>query len=167
LIAIERITLGSAFVFKDVRLRALQEAPTAFSSTYAKEAAFPDEEWKKRAMRWSSGASAGFLAFDGDRGCGMVFSFAEELDPLRAQVVSMWVAPEVRREGVGRRLIEAVVEWARGREMRDVKLMVTSVNHGAIAFYEELGFRMTGKMEVYPNDASIKQYEMVKALSQG
>ena len=48
LIAIERITLGSALVFKDVRLRALQEAPTAFSSTYAKESAFLDEEWKKR-----------------------------------------------------------------------------------------------------------------------
>lgn len=164
MIAIERITLGSALVFKDVRLRALQEAPTAFSSTYAKESAFPDEEWKKRAMRWSSGGSAGFLAFDGGRGCGMVFSFAEELDPQRAQVVSMWVAPEVRREGVGRRLIEAVVEWARGREMRDVKLMVTSVNHGAIAFYERLGFRMTGKAEIYPNDATIKQYEMVLAL---
>jgi ribosomal protein S18 acetylase RimI-like enzyme len=39
--------------------------------------------------------------------------------------------------------------------------MVTSVNHGAIAFYERLGFRMTGKTEVYPNDATIKQYEMV------
>jgi ribosomal protein S18 acetylase RimI-like enzyme len=77
----------------------------------------------------------------------------------------MWVAPEVRREGMGRRLIEAVVEWARGREMRDVKLMVTSVNHGAIAFYEQLGFRMTGKMEVYPNDASIKQCEMVMVLA--
>jgi ribosomal protein S18 acetylase RimI-like enzyme len=164
LIAIERITLGSALVFKNVRLRALEEAPTAFSSTYAKEAAFLDEEWKKRAMRWSGGASAGFLAFDGDRGCGMVFSFAEELDRRRAQVVSMWVAPEVRREGVGRRLIEEVVHWARGREMRDVKLMVTSVNHGAIAFYEQLGFRMTGKMEVYPNDATIKQHEMVLDL---
>jgi ribosomal protein S18 acetylase RimI-like enzyme len=165
LITIERITLGSALVFKDVRLRALQEAPTAFSSTYMKESAFLDDEWKKRAMRWSSGASAGFLAFDGDRGCGMVFSFAEELDPQRAQVVSMWVAPEVRREGVGKRLIETVLEWARGREMRDVKLMVTSVNHGAIAFYERLGFRMTGKTEVYPNDATIKQYEMVLALT--
>jgi ribosomal protein S18 acetylase RimI-like enzyme len=48
--------------------------------------------------------------------------------------------------------------------MRDVKLMVTSVNHGAIAFYERLGFRMTGKTEVYPNDATIKQYEMVRVL---
>lgn len=164
MIVIERITLGSALVFKEVRLRALQEAPTAFSSTYAKEAAFLDDEWKKRAMRWSSGGSAGFLAFDGDRGCGMVFSFAEELDPLRVQVVSMWVAPEVRREGVGRQLMETVVDWARGRAMRDVKLMVTSVNHGAIAFYERLGFRMTGREEAYPNDATIRQHEMVMGL---
>jgi ribosomal protein S18 acetylase RimI-like enzyme len=168
LIAIERIALGSAHVFKEVRLRALQEAPFAFGSTYAKEAALLDEEWKKRAMRWSSGSAIGLLAFDEDhQGCGMVFSFAEELDPMRAQVVSMWVAPEVRRAGVGRRLIEGVVDWSRARAMRDVKLMVTGVNHGAIRFYEQLGFRMTGKLEDYPNDSSIKQYEMVLELRSG
>ncbi len=77
--------------------------------------------------------------------------FAEEQDAHRAHVVSMWVAPDVRREGVGRRLIDAVVEWAQSRKMREVKLMVTSVNHGAIAFYERMGFGMTG------NDAGVSE----------
>ncbi len=94
----------------------------------------------------------------------MVFTFAEEQDARRVHVVSMWVAPEVRREGVGSRLIDAVVEWARLRGIHQVKLMVTSVNQGAIAFYERMGFGMTGKTEVYPNDSAITEYEMVRAM---
>ena len=145
MIVIERITPQTALVFKDVRMRALLDSPTAFSSNYAKESQLPDEEWMKRSVRWTSDGSVGFLAFDGDRGCGMVFSFAEEQDARRAQVVSMWVASEVRQGGVGRRLIEAVMEWARSREMREVKLMVTSVNRGAIAFYERIRFQDDGQ----------------------
>ncbi|MGA8743985.1 MAG: GNAT family N-acetyltransferase [Terracidiphilus sp.] len=164
MIVIERITPEASLVFKDIRLRALKDSPTAFSSTYAKESQLPDAEWRKRAARWSSGGSAGFLAFDGDCGCGMVFTFAEEQDARRVHVVSMWVAPEVRREGVGSRLIDAVVEWARLRGIHQVKLMVTSVNQGAIAFYERMGFGMTGKTEVYPNDSAITEYEMVRAM---
>jgi ribosomal protein S18 acetylase RimI-like enzyme len=45
-----------------------------------------------------------------------------------------------------------------------LKLMVTSVNPGAIAFYERLGFSRTGKTSVYPNDAAITEYEMMRAL---
>jgi ribosomal protein S18 acetylase RimI-like enzyme len=43
-------------------------------------------------------------------------------------------------------------------------LTVTSVNHGAIRFYERLGFRKTGKTEPYPNDPAIFEYEMLLAL---
>lgn len=162
LIAIERITPETAMVFKDVRLRALQDSPTAFSSTFAKESQFPDEEWRKRAVRWSSDGSAIFLAMDGDAGCGIIGAYEE--NERSAQVVSMWVAPEVRRADVGKRLMGAAVDWARSRKMRELKLMVTSVNPGAIAFYERLGFTMTGKTAVYPNDAAITEYEMLRAL---
>jgi len=37
MIKIKRITPEIALVFKQVRLRALEDSPTAFSSTYAKE----------------------------------------------------------------------------------------------------------------------------------
>jgi hypothetical protein len=42
---IVRITPENALVFKTVRLRALQESPTAFGSTYAKESQFSDADW--------------------------------------------------------------------------------------------------------------------------
>jgi GNAT superfamily N-acetyltransferase len=149
-------------VFKDVRLRALQDSPTAFSSTHAKESQCPDEEWRKRAVRWSSDGSAIFLAVDGDAGCGIIGAYEEK--GRCAQVISMWVAPVARRAGVGKRLVDTVADWARSRGTRELKLMVTSVNHGAIAFYKRMGFGMTGKTSVYPNDAAITEYEMELSL---
>ena len=41
MIEIKRITPETALVFKEARLRALQDSPLAFSSTYARESQFP------------------------------------------------------------------------------------------------------------------------------
>lgn len=161
---IKRITAEDGLVFKEVRLRALQDTPTAFSSTYAKEAQFPDEEWRSRAARCNGVDRIGFLAYDDDRACGMVFCFIEEHDKDEGTIVSMWVAPEVRQAGVGRLLIDSVVGWARSLGMHRLKLMVTSVNPGAIAFYERNGFTMSGKTGPYPNDPAITEYEMLRPV---
>jgi ribosomal protein S18 acetylase RimI-like enzyme len=159
MIVIKRIAAEDAFVYKDVRLRALKDSPTAFSSTYAKEAQFPEEEWRNRAVRCNGEDRVGFLAYDDGRACGMVFCFIEGIE-TEGTIVSMWVDPAVRRGGAGRMLIDSVVEWAGSRSIRELKLMVTSVNRGAIAFYERSGFRMTGKTGPYPNDPDITEYEM-------
>lgn len=165
MIVIKRITAEDGLVFKEVRLRALQDSPTAFSSTYAKEAQFRDEEWRNRAARCNGDGRIGFLGYDDDRACGMVFCFTEDRDENEGTIVSMWVAPEVRQAGVGRLLIDSVVQWAKGRGMRGLKLMVTSVNQGAIAFYERYGFTMSGKTGPYPNDPAITEYEMTLPVS--
>lgn len=164
MIAIERVTPQTALVFRDVRLRALQDTPTAFSSTYARESQLPDEEWMRRSVRLGSDAAAAmFLAFDGDRACGIAGSLVDEDNAQRAHVISMWVDPAYRRAGVGKDLIDAVVEWNRSRGVSETVLMVTSVNTGAIAFYERIGFRKTGVTGPYPNDPAIIEYEMVLA----
>jgi ribosomal protein S18 acetylase RimI-like enzyme len=161
MIVIERITTENALVFRDVRLRALQESPTAFSSTYAKESQITDDEWIKRSVRWSSDGSVGFLAYEETRVCGMVFCYTEQEHREQGHIVSMWVDPEFRRASVGRLLIESVVAWAKRRRLHELKLMVTSVNHGAIAFYERLGFGMSGQTGPYPNDPAITESEML------
>ena len=162
MIEIKRITPEMAIVLKEVRLRALAESPRAFGSTYARESQLPDEEWERRAVRWCGDEDdAIFLAFHGDAACGIVGSHREPERRERAQVISMWVDPAFRRVGLGKMLIDAVMQWNRARGVRELVLMVTSVNAGAIAFYERLGFANTGVTEQFPNDAAIVEYEMM------
>jgi ribosomal protein S18 acetylase RimI-like enzyme len=165
MMTLESIRPENALVFKAVRLRALQDFPTAFSSTYAKEAQISDEEWFQRSARWSSEGSVGYLAFEKEIACGLVACATDEQDPRRGYVLSMWVDPGYRRVGVGSALIDGIKAWASGRGMRELQLMVTSANPGAIRFYRRLGFRMTGTTGPYPNDPAIIEYEMRLQLS--
>jgi GNAT superfamily N-acetyltransferase len=162
-IRLEPITPELALVFKNTRLRALQDSPTAFSSTYVRESQLSDEEWFQRSVRWASDGSTGYIAFDGDTACGLVCSFVED-GLSRACIISMWVDPSYRRGGVGSKLIDAVSIWAKSRGLRELKLMVTAVNPGAIKFYERIGFRMSGVSQPYPNDPAIMEYEMLLSL---
>jgi ribosomal protein S18 acetylase RimI-like enzyme len=164
MITLEPITPEVALIFKAVRLRALQESPTAFSSTYAKESQLPDDEWLKRSVRWASDGSIGYIAFDEGNACGLVACYAEEKHPARAHVISMWVDPACRRAGVGKMLIDALITWATAHGLHELKLMVVSVNQGAIEFYEHIGFRRSGVTGPYPNDPAIMEYEMLLTL---
>jgi len=164
LITIERITAQNAFVFKTVRLAALQNTPHAFGSTYAKESQFDDAEWLRRVVRMNGEKGIGFLAMDGNHACGIVGAFLDVNDAKRAQLVSMWTAPTHRHQRVGRQLVDAIIGWARLRHARAMLLMVTSNNQPAMRFYERLGFTRTGRTEPYPNDPSVIEYEMSRAI---
>ena len=165
LITIEPITAKNVSLFKAVRLRALQEAPYAFGSTYAREAEFDDAEWLRRVERMNGEKGVGFLAMDGGDGCGIVGAFLDANDATQAQLVSMWTAPKYRQHGTGRRLVDEVLRWAHLRGARILLLMVTSNNDAAMRFYERLGFTRTGRTEPYPNDPTVLEYEMSRAIS--
>jgi ribosomal protein S18 acetylase RimI-like enzyme len=154
----------NAFVFKAVRLLALKDAPHAFGSTYAKESQFADAEWLRRVERMNGERGAGFLAMDGETGCGIAGSFLHQNDPTRAHLVSMWTAPTHRQQGIGRLLVGEVLKWAHGRNARILLLMVTSNNEPAMRFYQRLGFTRTGRTEAYPNDPAVLEYEMSRPI---
>src|SRR5579872_1293141 len=164
MITLQRIAPSDVLAFKTVRLRALQDSPTAFGSTYARESQISDEEWLERSRRWTREGSIGYLAFDGDLCCGLVACYTEEKSPDRGHIVSMWVDPAYRRSGVGQTLINGIRTWATSSGLRELMLMVTSINTGAIRFYERLGFRMTGRTEPYPNDPAFVEHEMTLQL---
>jgi|CZKL01.1.fsa_nt_gi GNAT superfamily N-acetyltransferase len=163
-ITLQRISPETVSIFKAVRLSALQDTPTAFGSTFAREAQLSDAEWLQRSKRWTTDHAIGYLAFDGDAACGIVAAFRDEEEPHRACVVSMWVDPSWRRSGVGRALIHALRDWAVTCGHSALALMVTSVNTSAIRFYERIGFQMSGRTEPYPNDPDILEYEMILTL---
>jgi ribosomal protein S18 acetylase RimI-like enzyme len=64
-------------------------------------------------------------------------------------------------------MITAVSDWARSKNANTLVLMVTSNNHVATRFYERLGFTRTGKIEDYPNDSALVEYEMSRSIEPG
>ncbi len=164
MITLDPVSQPNAMIFKDVRLRALQYTPSAFGSTYAREFQLTDADWVKRADQWASGNSAAYLAMDAGIPCGIAGAFLRREDATQAQLVSMWVVPTHRRLGIGRLLINAILDWARTKGIRTLYLMVTCNNDPAIRFYQRLGFTMTGRTEPYPNDPALIEYEMSRPI---
>jgi ribosomal protein S18 acetylase RimI-like enzyme len=164
MITLEPITPQNAMLFKEVRLRALQDTPSAFGSTYAKESQLTDADWVKRA-HWTGAKGTGYLAMDAGIPCGIAATFVDPDDVTRARLVSMWVAPAHRRLGIGFSLVRAILAWARAQHARTLELLVTCNNDPAIRFYERLGFTRTGRTEPYPNDPALIEYEMSRPIS--
>ena len=56
------------------------------------------------------------------------------------EVDNLVVHPDQRGQRIGRRLLAAVVEWARQRRAAQVEVMVGDANRDARRFYEAFGF---------------------------
>jgi ribosomal protein S18 acetylase RimI-like enzyme len=144
---IRRIRLGEWGELRDLRLRALQDAPDAFSSTYEEESIRSDERW----MEWTAdlvvgGASFGVVAVDDDdRWIGMSVGAPHRDHPGEAGLFAMWVDPAARNAGIGAALIEDVVRWARTGGFPVLRLQVTLSNDAAVRLYLRSGFSDEGR----------------------
>jgi GNAT superfamily N-acetyltransferase len=165
---VRRVTAADGVVLRDLRLRALQDAPDAFASTYAAEADRPQAEWDGRAQAGASGPDRFTgLALDGETAVGLVGGFRNEEDGHHADIdlVSMWVAPSHRGTGVAALLVDAVLEWACDEaQAQVVGLWVTRGNGAAQRFYERLGFVETGDVQPLPSDPCKDEVRMVFGL---
>jgi ribosomal protein S18 acetylase RimI-like enzyme len=159
---VRRITPDDAAALRAIRLAALSDTPTAFGSTHARELAFTDDVWRERAVAGSAGNDrATYFAVDDDGTIvGIAGGFRDDEDG-RLDLVSMWTSPAVRRRGVGRKLVRAVLDWA-GDE--PVRLGVTAGNDAAIELYRAMGFVETG--EVTPHPWSPDHTELVMVARQ-
>jgi ribosomal protein S18 acetylase RimI-like enzyme len=164
MVTIERLAPQNALILKDVRLRALRDTPTAFSSTYAEESRLGDADWFARAEQWTSDGSAVYLAMDFNVPCGIAAGFIERDIPGHAHLASMWVAATHRRLGIGSRLVEAIIAWSSARRLDSLQLTVTGNNDPAIRFYERLGFKLTGRTKPYRNDPTLTDLEMARSV---
>jgi ribosomal protein S18 acetylase RimI-like enzyme len=163
--ALEPISATNAMIFKSVRLRALQDSPGAFGGTFAQEVAFTDADWVSRAAKWSGECGVGYLASEQGRYCGIAGAYLDGRDPSTVHLISMWVAPEARRSGIGSALIAAIEKWAKVRGGRTLRLLASGNNATAIEFYQRVGFAMTGRSEPYPNDPAVIEHEMAKSIA--
>ncbi len=65
------------------------------------------------------------------------------------EVVGLVVAQERREEGIGERLVEAAVGWARDNGLRSVRARSRTTRIPAHLFYEKIGFKKTKDQGVF------------------
>jgi ribosomal protein S18 acetylase RimI-like enzyme len=130
---------------RDVRLRALLDAPDAFSSTYEEERGKGEPEWRSWVTGWSGAEQLTVLAMEENAGWGLAVGVRWERGDAVAHLYAMWVDPSHRRRGIGAALVEEVIRWAGRIGAGVVELRVTESNAAAVRLYERTGFAPAGE----------------------
>jgi len=142
-------------IVRDVILKMYADAPYAIGGSLAEEEARTAQEWQQYAKKLADTTHAcGYLAQDAQGACGFVVGDADypELPPGTVAVLRLWVAPRQRGTGLGRKLMDAVAEWAASWGADQISLGVKETNRNALRFYEHLGYQDAGIRVQMPND---------------
>ncbi|WP_394841146.1 GNAT family N-acetyltransferase [Pendulispora brunnea] len=142
---IHRLTADEGPRLRAVRLRALRDAPDAFGTTFEEANAWRAETWTSQLEKLAT-----FVAARDGMDIGLARGAPHDDVEDAAILLSMWVAPEARGQGVGDALVGAVAAWARAQGFRQLLLDVADTNARAIAFYARLGFFPTGAVSTLP-----------------
>ena len=142
---IERLSAGAGGRFRAIRLRSLRDAPDAFATTYEEAAAWPPDSWDRQVEQFPT-----FVASADGVDLGAVRGALHDGSATTGYLISMWVAPDARRLGIGSALVDAVITWARTQGLRRLLLDVSAENTPAIAFYAGKGFTPTGEVGTLP-----------------
>jgi ribosomal protein S18 acetylase RimI-like enzyme len=162
---VRRVHTEDAARLREIRLRALREAPYAFSSWFEREAEYPPEVWEGRAADSEAAVqSAVFVAEEGERWLAIAGAYFPSADHEAATLWGLWVDPAVRRRGVARRLVDAVADWASNRGVSRLELSVTDRARAAAALYRRLGFTETGERRPLASQPAVTEIFLARAL---
>jgi ribosomal protein S18 acetylase RimI-like enzyme len=150
-------------VWRVLRLAALEEAPYAFGSQLSDWVDAKEERWRARL---GIPGSRNVVALLDGLPVGMVGGLPTEEDGVVA-LVSMWIAPAGRGQGIGDRLMAAVEQWARDAEAHTVKLSVVAGNDKAHDLYLRSGFSDTDEPGDLMPDGIHHEQIMRKPLHRG
>jgi len=165
---IERLDPTQWEVFRDLRLAALTDSPTAFWSDHAHEAAYAPHEWAAfvNAATWlvARTATADQLLSRRPRPNGILGLLRRPELPAEPEVIGMWVAPPARRHGVAGRLLAEASTRAAADGARGLTLWVLEHNDGAARLYRRHEFHFTGEQMTLPRDPGLIELRMRKVL---
>jgi len=139
--AIRILTKADAAAFRALRLRALQEHPEAFTSSFDEDARKPLSATEQRLA--GDGGNVFWGAFvEGDiRGMIGLTRDPRAKARHKGDIVAMYVAPELGRRGLARALLQAAIDYARGEAgLEQLVLTVTRTNQAAAKLYKSAGF---------------------------
>ncbi|KAF5310366.1 hypothetical protein D9611_012062 [Ephemerocybe angulata] len=157
--------------YKELRLTSLPKDPQFFGSNYKREAAFSEQDWK---YQLDSTNKATFIVKESnDKWIGTltVLATSSDLDlaaPFQGlgvvlgddtnrniyAMVGLWVDSAFRSKGLGQRLIQQALSWAREHIPHEnddtAKIAILEVHRSNIiekAMYQKCGFKVIPKAE--------------------
>ena len=165
-IGVRRIRPDEGQTLRRIRLAALGDSPTAFGSTLSREIQLSGDDWEERARRSAGGSERAlfFAVGEGESILGLAGGYRPDSLAPEVELISMWTDPSARRSGVGRLLVNAVVEWSRSVGAERVDLWVTRGNGPAELLYRAMGFVPTGHHQPLPSDPCRDELRMSLAL---
>lgn len=123
---------------KNMRLKALRDAPSAFVTTLKTELCRPPVYWEEQFDR-----ATWVIAQDGiapDRPVGIAALVRPDPESPVRFIESVWVEPEYRWRGVLRRMLDHMEGRAKEDGVTELRLWVLDTNESAERAYHKLGF---------------------------
>ncbi|MBP9669894.1 GNAT family N-acetyltransferase [Candidatus Woesebacteria bacterium] len=129
--------------YKNLRIEALKNVPQAFLDDPDMAEKMSKEEWQRRM------SSMYFAEIDG-KWVGMIGAYQEKKTKVKhiLNIVSVYVAPSYRGQGIGKALLEYVIEQAKKNpEIKKLLLGVVTTQEPAQELYKSLGFVKGGYLK--------------------
>lgn len=163
-IEIRPITAQEWPLWRDLRIRAVTTSPDAFRASLDEERKRSDESWEDIIGSTVRHPLGGLWVAEADsEPVGMLFARLSA-DSLTISVGAMWVAAEVRRGGIGKRLLRVAIDWGRVAGAESAELWVTTGNSAAASLYRGLGFEPTGATELLRTGSPLLVTKLKKTL---
>jgi ribosomal protein S18 acetylase RimI-like enzyme len=147
-VTIRELTDADIEEYWALRLRALREEPEAFGSSYEESRERPVAQVAERLREMRAAGDFMLGAYNEDGKLVGIVAFVRDTglkNRHNADVFQMYVASEVRGQGIGRALVEAVIARARTLDgVERIALAVVTSNAAARALYAHLGFTIYG-----------------------
>jgi len=136
---------GEFELCKTLRLRALKDAPEAFSETYLQASTESNDYWHNilEALTPPS-QSRMFIAIESGQHLGSVFALLDAESSHTGRIGGMWVDSSFRKTGIGTALFFKVKTWADDLGLGRISLWVDDSEEGPKAFYLKFGFIESG-----------------------
>ena len=142
---IRQSNLADAWRFRDLRLEALQDSPTAFSMDYQRSFNYPAKYWEETLAMDDNESAIFFCEYDGGL-IGMT-GIARGRSPKTRHGADIWgvyVTSSWRGLHIAEELIHSCIDWAKARGIVILRLAVVAANKSAIRCYERCGFTTYG-----------------------
>ncbi len=162
---ITKLPISRWLDYKNLYMESIANSPQAFLWSKEEISSKEDSEWQDRIKNMF------FAITDDEKLVGMAGFYCEEKKKLAhiANIVRVYVSPECRGKGIGKKLLLTVIEEIKSKpEIKKIQLGVIATQISALNLYESVGFEKVGelKMAVKIDDRFYDQYLMEMILNE-